>query len=207
MRYFSSHKRLMGGGGSGGGGVDFNTPKGRSDGADSYHLAGQSQANLSSGSAGSEVLFGIPFYSPRAATVDSIAIYLTVPGTFDACGRWGVYSNVSAYNPFPNALLFDGGNQSFVVPAGILAKACPLALSGNSLYWLAYNAWLTDDAYAIKLVSRNYQFPCCGVDNTLDAPASLVCCDFPYGALPAVFPNVATVFGAEGPAIGLRYSS
>lgn len=80
----------------------------------------------------------VPFIAPqRGGTLVSIDFQVINIGAGGGSGRVGLYDNVSDSNLYPKSLLADGGTIS-TGTTGVKSTTVSVALTGGSVYWMAY---------------------------------------------------------------------
>ena len=99
---------------------------------------------LTTGAPASSTLFAMPLIVSGLATIDTLAINVTTLGTA-ANARVGIYADNG--NNYPGVLLVDGGSSS-TASTGVktYSQGLPITLSPG-LYWLAYLANGTTNAW------------------------------------------------------------
>jgi hypothetical protein len=189
------------------GGNDLNYWKGRTDGADRYHIAGMCACWTLGGAVVTEnVLYAFPFYCPRVSTWDRLGVFVTAAGT-NLNIRMSIYDTVSAYNPYPNAMLYDSGVIAVGAGAGLQTVNPAFVTSGTMLYWLCFHHEYDDPPtfQCINPPTTGY-FPVFGMTSAYVSGFYLSTARA-FGAPPAPFPAGATVQNAASVAIGVRYSA
>lgn len=155
-----------------------------------------------SGALTSGRMYAIPFFVPKAITLDYLAVNCTTLGTA-AHLRLGIYSDSG--NCEPGSLLIDCGAVD-TSGTGVKTIACAQALAGGSLYWLAA---LSDNAThafrspalasVLAVIGHNATLPTTDITHFYAAQS--------YGALPGTFPTVTNGTGIVFPLIYARASA
>jgi hypothetical protein len=160
-----------------------------------------SAVNLSNDS-----LFAIPFVSPRAATIDRLAFWVTLAGGSTSLARVGIYDSTSATNIYPNALVVDAGEQN-CQSTGLKSANVDVTLEPDRLYWAVYLEGGTSGTHQIYRSTRFLDV--LGIVTTTN-PSSAATNLFiaqAYGALPSTFPASAAKSATDSAQILARYSA
>jgi hypothetical protein len=97
--------------------------------------------SVSAGTSSSAIntLKAYPVIFPVAHTLDRITFEVTTGGGAGSVFRVGIYAATSITNPYPSALVVDGGEHVTTVAAGTGLKTSTIstAVSAGLVYWLA----------------------------------------------------------------------
>lgn len=155
-----------------------------------------------SGALTSGRMYAIPFFSPKAMTLDFLAVNCT---TLVAAGvlRLGIYSDSG--NGEPGSLLIDAGTVD-TSGTGVKTCACAQALAGGSLYWLVALSNSATHAFRapviagmVNVIGDDVAFPTTHITHFYAAQT--------YGNLPGTFPTVTQGTGIVFPLIYARLSA
>jgi hypothetical protein len=143
-------------------------------------------------------LFAMPYLVGNEQHITSLGVQ-TSAGAGNI--RFGLYSNISLANPYPDALLVDSGD--FAPAAGLnyfSGAPLPLTLTARTLFWLAC-VLPAGQTRSYSTPSRAF-WPVFGrptgtVWSTVNTSACALSAAFAYAALPATFPAGATVIDSN----------
>jgi hypothetical protein len=153
--------------------------------------------------------FATPFISPRGGTIDRIGFCVSA-GVGSSLARVGLYQATSATDPYPNALVVDGGQQDCSTGT-TKSSTISVVLSPTTLYW----AVLLSGTAAPNLVNIfSTSWATMGTPMGI-APALNLSAPIrfertqTYGALPSTFPaGPPTAYSLNPfPIIAVRYSA
>jgi hypothetical protein len=148
------------------------------------------------------ILYGVPFTSPRGGTLDRIGMYLAVNNAVGNL-RIGIWQATSNTNLYPAGLLLDSGAISTNAIGLRASGAIATVLSPNTLYWLGC---LTDTA--VPWYNWIYgAIPYIGWGTASVTMHQHISVATAYGALPNPFTAGAVPQLSQAPAIGVRYSA
>lgn len=161
-----------------------------------WYKCNNSNQVVQSGNAACNIntLYAVPFVVPAGGTIDDVRMYVIGAGGGNC--RVGVYEATSITNLYPGALILDCG--TFAVNAGGIKNigGLSLALTGETLYWMAYNQSANWTSYGIGPTNADVTL---GYDNTAANPGYHTCSvALAYAAMPAAFPGGAALLGAGG---------
>ena len=198
-----------------------------------YHLAGSgpnrryfggvavNTSAPSSGQFAANTMFAVPFlFAGGGSTIDTIGVKVNTSAASTKV-RLGVYSNVSASNPYPASLLGDSGDIA-TTTTGVLEASVSVSLTPGSLYWLTLLT--TDSSGSTASTVPNGVFfnqyagsaqgmwPILGGANDYGGSYPLGwSVAHAYGALPGTFPSGGALLVTGGannaiPMVGVRIS-
>lgn len=150
-------------------------------------------------------LFAVPFVLSSTRTVDQIGFYVTTAGGASSVARCGIYDAVASTDPYPNNLIFDGGEQ---VTTSTASKKTTINWSTgtpNALYFAVYSAGTSAPTIRSAQASSGISFY--GWNADLSSAAGVyVSSATTYSALPSKFPHGGQVGAGQAPVIFLHYS-
>lgn len=164
-------------------------------------LSGGAQTTQSIASANS--LRAFPFFVPKTAKFDRIAIRVTTAGTGTTPrARLGIYDDNS--NVFPNKLVLDAGEVN-VSTTGVKELTIDVTLQTGKLYWLVLIGQDTT-SLVVAATAIGDVFPIVGYESDLSGtPLSGWAVTQTYGALPATYPTGSPIsWTLSVPLIALR---
>ncbi len=160
-------------------------------------------AQTTQGIASANSLRAFPFFIPRTAKFDRIAIRVTTAGTGTTPrARLGIYDDSG--NVFPNKLVLDAGEVN-VSSTGIKELTIDVTLQAGKLYWLVLIGQDTT-SLAVAATAIGDVFPIVGYESDLSGtPLSGWAVTQTYGALPTTYPTGSPVsWTLSVPLIALR---
>lgn len=148
-------------------------------------------------------LRAFPFFIPKTAKFDRIAIRVTTAGTGTTPrARLGVYDDNGSI--YPNNLILDAGEVD-VSATGIKELTIDLTLKSGKLYWLALVGQGTTSLAVAAIATGDVLATFLGWDSSLAGTPPLgYAVTQSYGALPATFPGSAADWSLPVPLIALR---
>lgn len=149
-------------------------------------------------------LRAFPFFVPKTALFDRIAIRVTTAGTGTTPrARIGVYEDNG--NIYPGHIALDAGEVD-VSSIGLKELTIGLKLKGGKLYWLAFVGQDTASLALAAIPTTDSLATFLGFDNALSGSAFLgVAHVQTYGALPEIFPSSSPIdWSLHVPLIALR---
>jgi hypothetical protein len=156
---------------------------------------------LGSNSPSPNILYAVPYLTGHGGVVDDIRYEVTATG---GVGRCGIYTSTSHYNPYPDQLLLDSG-ENVHSTTGIKSTTTSTRLPENSLVWFVYLQSLTSNVRAISAGSGWFFL---GSDSSMSTSIrGRITISYSYGSLPATFPAGGSTTSTIAPAIGVHYSS
>lgn len=158
------------------------------------------------GAASANSLRAFPFYIPKTAAFDRIAIRITTAGTGATPRvRIGVYEDKGDGSVYPGALVLDAGEVD-VSSTGLKEITITLTLKGGKLYWLAFVGQDTASMAMAAIPAADSLATFLGLDNGLTGTPYLGYAHTQaYGALPATYPTGSpTDWSLPVPLIALR---
>lgn len=164
-------------------------------------FTGGAQATQSIAAAGS--LRAFPFFVPRTAKFDRIAIRVTTAGTGTTPkSRLGIYEDSGSI--YPGKLVLDAGEVS-VNTNGIKELVIDLALKSGKLYWLAQLGQDTTSLAVGAIPTTDTLATILGWDSSLSGTPPLgYAVNQAYGAFPTNYPAGASDWNLPVPFIALR---
>lgn len=152
-----------------------------------YAVSSMNNSDATSQTFTGATMYAAPFLTPKAVTVDRIAIrVLTANAGSNA--RLGIYSAASETNLYPSARVIDAGEID-AGATGWKELTISQALAAGTLYFLA--VLIEDSSAAYMAMRTNDIVPVFGYPNqpnTADPKRAAVSVGQAYGALPATFP-------------------
>lgn len=153
-------------------------------------------------------LYAVPLIAPRFASIDRITYEVQTAGGAGGVGRQGIYQATSETNPYPNALIVDGG-EHVVTSTGWKVTTVSVALEPDVLYWgvvlFGTNAPTVRTYPAQEAVWSPIGYEIVSLPTNLDVMFTRTQA---YGALPGTFPaSPATSFVAAPIRMYMRYST
>ncbi len=165
------------------------------------YLTGGATTTQSLASANS--LRAFPFFVPKAAKFDRIAIRVSTAATGTTPrGRLGVYEDNGSI--YPGKLVLDAGEVD-VSAIGVKELTIDLTLKAGKLYWLVFLGQDTASLVVGAIPASEASASILGFDSTLSGTPILgYAITQTYGALPATYPASATDWSLPVPLIALR---
>lgn len=146
-------------------------------------------------------IYAIPFIVVDAKTITRIAIHVTTAGTASTA-RLGIYADTGAI--YPGARVADCGAVSTATTGIKEITGLNIALSANTLYWLALvcSDTATVAAFAVAYFNALLGYPTTAL-NTMGGASYYVA----YGtaSFPDPYPASATLSGAISPKIAVYW--
>lgn len=105
-----------------------------------------------------------PFFNGHAVSVDRLGIYALAAGGGTDKVRLGIYTNTSAENLYPNALVVDSGEIT-ITTTGMLTATVSVSLSANTLYWFVIQSSATVSA-GLRHFYSNFVWAILGFEDT-----------------------------------------
>lgn len=148
-------------------------------------------------------LRAFPFFVPKLAKFDRIAMRVTAAGTGTTPkSRLGIYDDNGGI--YPGKLVLDAGEVS-VSATGIKELVIDLALKTGKLYWLAQIGQDTTSLTVGAIAVTDVLATILGWDSSLSGTPPLgYAVNQAYGALPATYPAGAADWNLPVPFIALR---
>lgn len=160
-------------------------------------------AQTTQGIASANSLRAFPFFVPKTAKFDRIAIRVTTAGTGTTPrARLGIYDDNG--NVFPNKLVLDAGEVN-VSTTGVKELTINVTLQTGKLYWLVLIGQDTT-SLVVAATAIGDIFPIVGYESDLSGtPLSGWAVTQTYGVLPATYPTGSPVsWTLSVPLIALR---
>ncbi|HET6373004.1 MAG TPA: hypothetical protein VFG76_06840 [Candidatus Polarisedimenticolia bacterium] len=156
------------------------------------------------------VIYAAPLTSERGGRIDQLAVSLNTACTvISATGkaRIGIYTSTSDTNLYPDALVVDAGEVSFLTN-GVKTLAVNVLLSPSKLYWVVMNEDCDNADPSMRVLGATASAPILGVSTAFAGGNSGNgwSVNMGYAPLPATFPAGGTVSINNLPAIAVRYS-
>ena len=168
--------------------------------------AGYPHGTATTGNPAVDTLLVVPRGFPRIVTLDRIAFECATVGGAGSVARVGIYKATSTDNPYPSALVVDGGEKVTDVGTGVKSSNIAVTLEAFTYYWFAYLCGVANPT--IRCNEAVYTKPIGLVSTFGSAPHHVaLSVALAYAALPATFPAGATGTYTNPPLIGVRRSA
>lgn len=151
-------------------------------------------------------LRAFPFFVPKTAKFDRIALRVTTAGTGTTPrARLGIYEDLNDGTLYPGALVLDAGEVN-VSTTGLKEITIDVTLKGGKLYWLVMLGQDTTSMVVAAIPAADSIATFLGFDNGLTGTPYLgYAVTQTYGALPATCPTASpTDWSLNVPLIALR---
>jgi hypothetical protein len=144
-------------------------------------------------------LYAVPFFTPLARTVTSVAIHVNTAVTGSA--RLGIYNDNG--NIYPGSLVIDAGTVDTGTTGLKEITALNVTLVANTLYWLSFVCSSTP--YLAATAAGEY-WSLLGYSTGLNANASAYYyVSFVYGSLPSTYPSGGLPYNGYIPNIAIYF--
>ncbi len=152
-------------------------------------------------------LYAVPLITPRGGTLDRIAYEITTAGGAGGVGRQGIYQATSATNPYPSALIVDGG-EHVVTSTGLKITTISVSPEPDILYWAVVLFGTNAPTVGVLFESQMTWSPI-GLDPAVSTvqSAGMFTRTQAYGALPSTFPATPTTYSSQPIRMAMRYSA
>jgi hypothetical protein len=172
-----------------------------------YPCGARTGADLVGGSFSTDLLYVVPFFPIRGATIDRIGVSVSTTGDLDA--RAGLYAPKSQTNIYPGSLLAEGGPWT-TGSTGMASTTISAAVGSNFILWAAVvvGTGSTGTFHCIPTGNNpSAVFPAVGWPSTGGATGgNYLSTAHTFAALPATYPASAVRTSGRPPAVFIRYA-